>query len=178
MERPKDLAELFWTFSNLATQGFGGVLPWAQRALVEKKRWLTREEFVELLAFGQLMPGPNICNMALILGDRYFGWRGALVALAGMFTIPIVVVMSLAMLYAEYRDVELVQKAMVGMSAVCAGMIFSTAYKMGFALKKRWQWLGIGLLAFVLTAILKYKVALVVLVLAPLAVGLAYWRNK
>jgi chromate transporter len=161
----------------MATMGFGGVLPWAQRALVERKNWLSREEFVELLAFAQLMPGPNICNVALILGDRYFGVRGALVGLVGMFAVPIFVVMSLALVYAEFRDVVLVKQAMTGMSAVCAGMILATAAKMGSALKRQWKWLSIGVLAFVAVIVLHIKVAVLVMVLAPVAVGLAYWRD-
>jgi chromate transporter len=161
----------------MATMGFGGVLPWAQRALVERKNWLTREEFVELLAFAQLMPGPNICNVALILGDKYFGWRGAVVGLLGMFAVPIFVVMGLALVYSEFREVVLVKQAMTGMSAVCAGMILATAVKMATALRRQWKWLGIGLLAFVAVIVMHIKVAVVVLVLAPLAVGLAYWQD-
>jgi chromate transporter len=175
---PKDLKELFWTFSAMAAMGFGGVLPWAQRALVERKNWLSREEFVDLLAFAQLMPGPNICNVALMLGDRYFGWRGALVALLGMFAVPIFVVMSLALLYSQYREVLVVKQAMTGMSAVCAGMIMATAAKMAVALKRQWQWLGIGVIAFLAVIVLHIKVAIVVLILAPLAVGLAYWKDS
>src|SRR5690606_6862993 len=81
---PRSLTELFVTFTLLALQGFGGVLAVARRSLVEQKRWLTREEFVELLSLSQLLPGANIVNMSLIVGDRSFGWRGALAALSGM----------------------------------------------------------------------------------------------
>src|SRR3954468_13783310 len=81
---PKSPAELFRVFTRLALQGFGGVLPVAQRELVERERWLTREQFVELLSVAQVLPGPNVCNLALIFGDRHFGWRGGLAALGGM----------------------------------------------------------------------------------------------
>ena len=83
-QRPPSVAALFWAFNRLALQGFGGVLPVAQRELVERLRWLTREQFLELLSLSQVLPGPNIINLGLILGDRYFGWRGSLVALAGL----------------------------------------------------------------------------------------------
>ena len=86
LPRPASLTALFWAISGIALQGFGGVLAVVQRELVEKKQWLTTEEFVEDWAVSQIMPGPNVVNLALIIGDRYFGWRGALAALAGMLT--------------------------------------------------------------------------------------------
>jgi chromate transporter len=82
--KPRSLMHLFLVFTGLALRGFGGVLPWAQRVLVEERRWLSREQFIETLAFGQLLPGPNVCNVAIMVGDRWFGWRGAVAALGGM----------------------------------------------------------------------------------------------
>ena len=79
--RPQSLRELFGAFTLIALQGFGGVLPVSERVLCEQKRWLSPEQYVETLALGQVLPGPNVCNLALIVGDRFFGWRGALVAL-------------------------------------------------------------------------------------------------
>jgi chromate transporter len=99
---PHSPGELFRAFTVLALQGFGGVLPVAQRELVEKRRWLTREQFVELLSIGQVLPGPNIVNLSLMVGDRFFGWRGALAAVAGMLAAPLAVVMALALLYARF----------------------------------------------------------------------------
>ncbi|MGE4377314.1 MAG: chromate transporter, partial [Burkholderiaceae bacterium] len=81
--RPRDPADLFWSFTWLALQGFGGVVAVVQRELVEKKRWLSAEEFVESWAVAQIMPGPNVVNLALMVGDRYFGLRGAFAAMAG-----------------------------------------------------------------------------------------------
>ena len=86
--RPASATDLFRAFNRLALQGFGGVLPVAQRELVERLRWLTREQFLELLALAQVLPGPNIINLGLILGDRYFGLRGGLAAVAGMLLAP------------------------------------------------------------------------------------------
>ena len=92
---PGSPGELFSVFTRLALQGFGGVLPIAQRELVERERWLTREQFLELLAVAQVMPGPNVVNLALIFGDRAFGLRGALTALTGMLLLPLGVVLAL-----------------------------------------------------------------------------------
>ena len=96
MSEPRSARELFWAFTSLALQGFGGVLPVAQRELVEKRGWLTREEFAETLSVGQVLPGPNIVNMALMIGDRYFGWRGAFAALTGILLAPLAIVLTLA----------------------------------------------------------------------------------
>src|SRR4051812_1765838 len=82
--RPSSPGHIFRVFNRLALQGFGGVLPVAQRELVERERWLSREQFIELLSVAQVLPGPNVVNLALMFGDRYFGWRGGLAALAGM----------------------------------------------------------------------------------------------
>src|SRR5215216_5993015 len=90
--RPKSLSDLFVSFTLLALQGFGGVLAVVQRELVEKKRWMTREEFVEDWAVAQIMPGPNVVNLALMIGSRYFGLPGAMSALAGILTFPLLVV--------------------------------------------------------------------------------------
>ena len=95
--RPHSPTDLFWSFTWLALQGFGGVLAVVQRELVEKKRWMTNEEFVEDWAVAQIMPGPNVVNLSIMIGDRYFGLRGAFAALAGMLTLPLVVVLTLAL---------------------------------------------------------------------------------
>ena len=97
---PHSPADLFITFNRMALQGFGGVLAVAQRELVERKRWLTRDQFVELLALSQVLPGPNIVNLALMFGDRFFGLRGAAAALGGMLLVPLVIVLALTALYA------------------------------------------------------------------------------
>src|SRR5665647_1550033 len=96
---PQSLADLFWSFTKLALQGFGGVVVVAQRELVEKKHWLTHEEFIEDWAVAQILPGPNVINLAVMMGDRSFGWRGAFAALAGMFTLPLMVVLAMAALF-------------------------------------------------------------------------------
>src|SRR5262245_10030905 len=126
---------MFWTFTLLALQGFGGVLAVAQRVLCEQKRWLTREQFVEVLSVGQVLPGPNICNVALMIGDRFFGWRGAFAALAGMMAIPAVLVLAITIVYAEFATHPVVAGALKGMGAVSAGLIVATALKLVGALR-------------------------------------------
>ena len=135
LPRPTSLAALFWAISAIALKGFGGVLAVVQRELVEKKQWLTTEEFVEDWAVSQIMPGPNVVNLALIIGDRYFGWRGALVALAGMLTFPLVVVMALTIGLAGIGHLPAVQGALRGMGAVSAGLICGTGLRLVPALR-------------------------------------------
>jgi chromate transporter len=133
---PRSVLELFTVFSALALQGFGGVLPVAQRELVEKRGWLTRDQFVEMLSVGQVLPGPNVVNVALMIGDRFFGLRGAFAALAGMLALPLLIVLGLAALYVEFAGVPAVAGALRGMGAVSAGLIAAMAAKLAPALAR------------------------------------------
>jgi len=132
---PQSKTELFFAFSVLALQGFGGVLAVVQRELVDKRKWLTAEEFVEDWAVAQILPGPNVVNLSLMLGDRYFGWRGALTGVAGMLCFPTIVVLMLAALFAGVADVPEVQGALRGMGAVAAGLIAAAGLRLVGALR-------------------------------------------
>ncbi len=90
--RPAGGGALLLAFTRLALQGFGGVLPVAQRELVERLGWLTREQFLQMLSVAQVLPGPNVVNLSLMTGDRFFGWRGAASAMAGALLRGIAVV--------------------------------------------------------------------------------------
>jgi chromate transporter len=177
LRQPASPAELFRVFNGLALQGFGGVLPVAQRVLVERQRWLSREQFVETLSLGQVLPGPNIVNMALMIGDRFFGLRGAAAALGGLLTAPLLIVLTLAALYGQLSGVPAVAGALRGMGAVSAGLIISTAIKVMPTLKS--NPLGVPLAAlFVVTTALAigwWRVPLVwvVLGLGAVSMGLA-----
>src|SRR5437868_12699613 len=96
--QPRSVGDLFFSFTWLALQGFGGVLAVVQREMVEKKRWLSVDQFLEDWAVAQVLPGPNVINLALMIGDRYFGLRGAIAAVAGMLTVPLIVILALALL--------------------------------------------------------------------------------
>ena len=177
--RPRSLSDLFLSFSWLALQGFGGVLAVAQRELVEKKRWLTREEFTEEWAVAQIMPGPNVINMAIMLGGRHFGWRGGVVALAGMLGVPFVITLSLAMLYGQFHHYPAVAGALRGMGAVSAGLILATGLKMLTALRHnpmgRLSCLLLLAATLVAVVVLRWPLALTLLCLAPLATVWAWY---
>ena len=176
--QPKSLTDLFVSFTLLALQGFGGVLAVVQRELVEKKRWMTREEFVEEWAVAQIMPGPNVVNLSLMIGARYFGFRGAMAALAGMLAAPLVIVLLLALVYAQFAGHPGVQGALRGMGAVAAGLIAATGLKLFGALQKNILGLTLcitlGVLSFIAIALLRLPLAYVLLGLGGLACAVAY----
>ena len=182
LPRPASPAELFFTFNRLALQGFGGVLAVAQRELVERRRFLSREQFVEMLALSQVLPGPNVINLAIMFGDRFFGLRGAVAAVGGMLVVPLVIVVALTAAYAEFSRIPLVSGALRGMGAVAAGLILATAVKLGVALRS--SRLGLPLAAgfaaatFVTIALLRWPLVWVIVGFGVLAVGLAYARTR
>jgi chromate transporter len=168
---------MFVTFTVLALQGFGGVLAVAQRELVDRKGWLTREEFVDAYSLSQLLPGPNVINMSLMLGDRFFGWRGALASLAGMLFVPLVIVLLLAAGYNRFADDAAIAGALRGMGAVAAGLMFAMALKLLAALRR--NPMGplpcalLGLATVALVAVLHQPLVGVLLGLGALGWGLA-----
>ncbi len=176
--RPASPSDLFWSFTWLALQGFGGVLAIVQRELVEKKQWLTLEEFVEDWAVAQILPGPNVVNLSLMIGDRYFGLRGALMALAGILTLPLLVVLTLAALFAGISDVPGVAGALRGMGAVAAGLIAATGIKLIAALKRnvmgRLACAALASITFVAIALARVPLVWVLLGVGGLACAWAY----
>ncbi|QPF73753.1 chromate transporter [Roseateles sp. DAIF2] len=180
--RPASLSVLFWAFNRLALQGFGGVLAVAQRELVERLGWLTREEFLEMLAIGQVLPGPNIVNLSLMIGDRFFGLRGALTALAGMLAVPCVIVLGLASLSGALLEHERMAGALRGMGAVAAGLILATGLKLLPSLKsnpvgRAWALL-LALAAFGAIALARLPLIWVVLGLGGAGMALAVWHLR
>ncbi len=154
----------------------------AQRELVERKRWMTREEFVEEWAVAQIMPGPNVVNLSLMIGSRYFGWRGAIVALAGMLLAPLAVVLVLAMLYTEYGHHPQVAGALRGMGAVAAGLVAATGLKLLSTLRRHPLGpLGAGALAaatFVAIGLLGVPLVAALPLLGGLGWGLTWHRLR
>jgi chromate transporter len=182
LRRPASPRELFTVFTSMALQGFGGVLPVAQHMLVERQRWMTRAQFTETLSIGQVLPGPNVVNLALIVGDRYFGWRGAVAALAGMVGLPLLLVLALAMLYAGFADHPVVAGALRGMGAVAAGLVVAMAFKLATTLRGHvlgpWGCAVVALATFALSALLRWPMAWIVLGVGGAGVAWAWWRLR
>lgn len=131
---PRNARELFWAFSHLAMQGFGGVLGVVQRELVERRGWMSNEEFLEEWGLAQVLPGPNVCNLALMYGWRQHGARGALAALAGLLALPLVVLLLVASVFRLGADLPQVAAALRGMGAVTVGIIAGAGIKLLLAL--------------------------------------------
>jgi chromate transporter len=180
--RPESLTELFLAFNRLALQGFGGVLAIAQHELVERLHWMSKEDFVETLAIAQVLPGPNVVNLSMMIGDRFFGLRGAFVALAGMLVAPAVLVLGLAALYGQLSSHPVVVNALRGMGAVSAGLILATGIKLLPALKKsplgRPAALALAAATVGLIAYVRLPLFVVLLTLGGGGMALAWWRLK
>ncbi|RKP44904.1 chromate transporter [Trinickia fusca] len=170
-------ADLFRAFCEMGLYGFGGVLPWARRILVSRRRWLSDREFAELLAIGQILPGPNICNIAVIIGYRHAGWRGALAALGGLISVPFVIVLTLGALYHRFGGLAAVQGALRGMTAVAAGLVLVTGIKLAQSQPRTVRALVFGLLALGGIGLLHLPLGWTMLVLIPLAL-FTEWRAQ
>lgn len=177
---PQSVGEVFRIFNRMALQGFGGVLAVAQRELVERERWMDREQFLQSLSLSQVLPGPNIVNLALMVGDRFFGWRGAAAALGGMLCVPLLIVLLLAALYGQFMHLPSVAGALRGMGAVAAGLVIATALKLVGTLRGNllgWR-LGalFAALTFLAIGVWRWPMVGVVLGLGAASVATAWWR--
>ena len=176
--QPTSPLDLFWSFTRIALQGFGGVVAIIQRELVDNKGWLTNEQFTEEWAVAQVLPGPNVVNLSLMLGARYFGLRGALAALAGMLLFPSIIALMFGALYATFSSNPGVIGATRGMSAVAAGLILGAGLKMATALKHHPLGLAgcilFGSLCFASIALLHWPLLDVLFMLGMVACWLTY----
>ncbi len=180
LNQPRSKTDLFVSFTFLALQGFGGVLAVVQHELVEKKRWMTREQFVEDWAVAQIMPGPNVVNLSLMIGGRYLGMAGALAGIAGMLAAPMVVVLLLAVAFGGVSDAPWAQGALRGMGAVSAGLIAAVGLKLISALRSNPMGMpvciALAAASFAGVGLLRWPLACVLLGTGLLACGWAYWQ--
>jgi chromate transporter len=174
------LSELFFGFLTVAMSGFGGVLPWARHIFVEKRGWLGEREFAEALSLCQFLPGPNIVNMGVIIGSRFHGVAGAVSAVTGLVGAPLLIFMACGALYGRYGDLALLRGALAGLAAGAAGLLVALAVKMSMPLirERKVAPLAFALAGFIAVGLLRLPLYWVVLVLAPLSIGWAWWRMK
>lgn len=179
---PGSPAEIFLAFNRLALQGFGGVLPVAQRELVERLHWLDRASFLELLSLAQVLPGPNIVNLAVIYGDRCMGWRGALAALGGLMLAPLAVVLMLTLAVRWGQSMDWIGNALRGMAVVSAGLVLGIALKSATVLRRNpLGWPVCAALAATVALLVgmgRWPLAAVLLSVGPLAVIMAWFRMR
>jgi len=172
------LLDLFLAFSGMAVIGFGGVLPWARRMLVEQRKWMTGAEFSEALAVAQFLPGANIVNLGVAVGQRYHGILGSLACAAGLLVGPLVLVTLLAGLYLRYGQVPAIHDMLGGIAAAAAGLMLTTAAKMARPLLNRSALvpLAFAVLAFLCIGVAKFSLLAIVLALVPLSIAYTWWK--
>ena len=180
LNKPHSPTDLFLSFSALSLRAFGGVMAFTEEMVVEKKRWLTKTEFLEEWAVAQTMPGAPVMNLSIMIGSRHFGVNGALAGLTGVLILPLILVFILVGTFAYFgRDPHLVG-ALEGMGAVSAGLLIATGVKLIKPLRA--NPLGhplcllLGTACFSLIALAHYHLATVLLALGPLACGIVYWK--
>jgi chromate transporter len=168
---------LFFGFLKVGLSGFGGVMPFARRMIVDERRWLTELEFLDVLSLSQFLPGPNIVNVAIIIGRRFAGVAGALAAFTGLMLMPIVIVLALAELYAQVAQVDAVRGAFTGVSAAASGLIVATALKLAQPLRRHaWQ-IAVCVVSFAGIALLRVPLLWLLAVLCPVSIAIAWWRR-
>ncbi len=167
---------LFLGYLKIGLLGFGGVAAWARRVIVEERRWLSERDYAEVLGMGQILPGPNVGNAAVMIGRRFHGLSGALLATSGIYFAPLCILIALSILYENFGQDPGVASAMQGIAAGAAGMVVGTALKMAERLKLTVEALAVLALAVVAAAWLRLSLPLVVLVLAPVSIALSLWR--
>ena len=171
-----DLRALFLGFSSVGLAGFGGVLPFARRMLVEERKWMSAEQFNAQLGLCQFLPGPNVVNLAVVVGKRYQGLAGAIVAPLGLLAGPLLIVLLLALCYDRYGSLPVAQSMLRGVAAVGVGLLLAMAWRMAMAIKDKLSFLPFSLLTVAAIAWLRWPMPLVMVAGLVLAGGLAYWQ--
>jgi chromate transporter len=172
------LSELFIAFATISLSGFGGVLAWSRRMMVEERRWLTAEQFNEAYALCAFLPGPNIVNFSVIFGSRFRGALGALVALVGLLGPPMILIVIIGALYAHYGDLPALRRMLLGVAAAAAGLMMATVAKMARPLFRNRAVTGplIAVVTFASIGIAQWPLPLVLLVILPVSIALAWTR--
>jgi chromate transporter len=171
---PPSLIALFLAFAKMSLAGFGGVLVFARRAIVDQHRWMTADQFNETFALCHFLPGPNIVNLSVVFGSRFRGILGGVAAFAGLVGPPVVVVTMLAALYARFGEVEALRRILSGVSCAAVGLLLSVVFRMMMPLIRKRDLVGLVVLAavFVAIGVLRLPLPAVLLVAIPLSIAI------
>ena len=174
------LLELFVAFAKMSLAGFGGVLVWARRGIVDQHRWMTAEEFNETFALCHFLPGPNIVNLSVVFGSRFRGIAGGLAAFAGLIGPPMVIATILAALYARYGEIDTLRRILAGVSCAAIGLLMSVVFKMMVPLIRKRDAVGLLILVAVFIAIglVRLPLQAVLLVAIPLSLGITFFMRR
>jgi chromate transporter len=173
-------AELFLAFAQIAGLGFGGVLAWSRRIIVQDRGWLTPEEFNEQLALCQVLPGGNILNFSIMYGSRCAGALGALAAVLGLIGPPMLLMIAAGTLYRHYGGLPVLRGVFAGLAAAAAGLLVATAVQMiGATVKDRLRPAHlVTAVTFVAAGVLRLPLLWVVAILMPVSVAIAWWERR
>ena len=176
---PPSLIALFLAFAKMSLAGFGGVLVFARRAIVDQHRWMTADQFNETFALCHFLPGPNIVNLSVVFGSRFRGILGGVAAFAGLVGPPVVVVIVLAALYARFGEVEALRRILSGVSCAAVGLLLSVVFRMMMPLIRKRDLAGLVVLAavFVAIGVLRLPLPAVLLVAIPLSIAITFARR-
>ena len=174
------LIELFVAFAKMSLAGFGGVLVWARRGIVDQHRWMTADEFNETFALCHFLPGPNIVNLSVVFGSRFRGVAGGIAAFAGLVGPPMVIATVLAALYARYGEIDALRRILAGVSCAAVGLLLAVVFKMMMPLIKKRDAVGLLILVVVFIAIglLRLPLPAVLLVSIPLSLAITYFMRR
>jgi chromate transporter len=174
------LFELFMAFAKMSLAGFGGVLVWARRGIVDQHRWMTAEEFNETFALCHFLPGPNIVNLSVVFGSRFRGIAGGIAAFAGLIGPPMVIATILAALYARYGEIDALRRILAGVSCAAVGLLMSVVFKMMMPLIRKRDAVGLLILVAVFIAIglVRLPLQAVLLVAIPLSLGITCFMRR
>jgi chromate transporter len=174
------LTELFLGFAKISVSGFGMILPWARRLIVDEKKWMTAEEFNETFSLAQFLPGPNVVNMSVVFGSRMRGAAGAAAALLGLLGPPALIATCLSALYALYGDVEILRRILTGIAAAAIGLMIAVIAKMAEPLLRKLLAPAPFVMAatFVAIGVLRWPLVSTLIVIAPASIALAWWWRR
>jgi chromate transporter len=177
---PPGLIELFVAFAKMSLAGFGGVLVWARRGIVDQHKWMTADEFNETFALCHFLPGPNIVNLSVVFGSRFRGIPGGIAAFAGLVGPPVVIVTILAALYARYGEIDALRRILAGVSCAAVGLLLAVVFRMMTPLLKKRDLVGLAVLAavFVAVGLLRLPLPAVLLVAIPLSLGITFAMRR
>jgi chromate transporter len=159
---PISRTALFASFLKMGLLGFGGVLPWARRVMVDERRWLSDREFAELIGLCQVLPGPNVVNLSIVFGARTHGPAGAVIAISALLFVPVGLMLLIAWLYASVAQDPLTRNAIAGASAGAAGLILGTALRLLLQTRPPLRGLLTGAAAFVAVGVLQWPLLWVI----------------
>jgi chromate transporter len=180
LQAPPSVMALFFAFAKMSLAGFGGVLAFARRGIVEEHRWMTADEFNETYALCHFLPGPNVVNLSVVFGSRFRGTVGGIAAFLGLVGPPMVVVTILGALYMRYGEVDAMRRVLAGVSCGAVGLLMSAVFKMMMPLIKRRDVAAFVMMVLVFVAIglARLPLQLVLLVAVPLSIAITFIMRR